>query len=68
MINSERTDLDNLAYAKFEERHRIIGMLKSILINFPKQFHSRKRHRIATDICNLLYKEIEDRFGLFWAE
>ncbi len=65
MTHSEHSEINTLAYAKFEERHRIMATLKSILITFPEQFHSRKRYRIATDICNLLYKEIEDRFGLF---
>jgi len=65
MTQHEELEINELAYAKFEERHRIIALLRSILIKFPEQFHSRKRHRIATDISNLLYKEIEDRFGLF---
>lgn len=65
MTHSELSEINTLAYAKFEERHRIMSHLKSILVTFPEQFHSRKRHRIATEICNLLYKEIEDRFGLF---
>lgn len=57
-------EINKLAYARFEERARITSVLKAIIVKFPEQFHSRKRHRIATEICNLLYKEIEDRFGL----
>ena len=58
-------ELNEIAYAQFEERNRIMLIMKSILLKFPEQFQSRKRHRIATDISNLLYKEIEDKFGLF---
>lgn len=65
LINFDnQPDFNELAYARFEERNRIMANLKSILIKFPEQFHSRKRHRIATEISNLLYKEIEDKFGL----
>lgn len=64
-FNDSDLSIDDIAYIRFEERNRIISNMKSILKNFPEQFHSRKRHRIATDICSLLYKEIEDRFGLF---
>lgn len=65
LINFDnQPDLNELAYARFEERNRIIAIMKSILIKFPEQFQSRKRHRIATEISNLLYKEIEDKFGL----
>lgn len=63
--NDNNLSIDDIAYIRFEERNRIISTMKSILKNFPEQFHSRKRYRIATDICNLLYKEIGDRFGLF---
>lgn len=51
--------INDIAYIRFEERNRIISNMKSILKNFPEQFHSRKRYRIATDICNLLKKEIK---------
>lgn len=56
---------NELAYARFEERKRVTSVIKSILIQFPEQFSSRKRHRIATEVCNILYKEIEDKFDLF---
>lgn len=66
LINFDnQPDFNELAYARFEERNRIMAIMKSILIKYPDKFQSRKRHRIATDICNLLYKEIEDKFGLF---
>lgn len=66
LINfNKHPDFNELAYARFEERNRIMAIMKSILIKFPEQFQSRKRHRIATEISNLLYKEIEDKFGLF---
>ncbi len=65
MNHDNNLSFDDIAYVRFEERNRIISTMKSILKNFPEQFHSRKRYKIATDICNLLYKEIEDRFGLF---
>lgn len=55
---------NEIAFARFEERKRIVLIVKSILIKFPDQFTSRKRHRIATEVCNTLYKEIEDKFGL----
>jgi hypothetical protein len=65
LINFDKhPELNEIAYARFEERTRIMSIMKSILLKFPEQFQSRKRHRIATDISNLLYKEIEDKFGL----
>lgn len=64
MYQENNSEINKLAYARFEERTRITSALKSILVKFPEQFPSRKRHRIATEICNLLYKEIDDRFGL----
>ena len=65
LINFDnQPDFNELAYARFEERNRIMLIIKSILINYPDKFQSRKRHRIATEISNLLYKEIEDKFGL----
>jgi len=65
MNTDNNLNFSDVAYIRFQERNRIISNMKSILKNFPEQFPSRKRYRIATDICNLLYKEIEDRFGLF---
>ena len=66
LINFDKQpDFNELAYARFEERNRIMLIMKSILLKFPEQFQSRKRHRIANDISNILYKEIEDKFGLF---
>lgn len=58
-------DLNEIAYARYQERKRIISLAKSILVKFPKQFSNRKRNRIATQVCDILYKEIEDTFSLF---
>lgn len=62
-VNQEK-NFNETAFARFEERMRIIRVVKEILVKFPEQFPSRKRYRIAKEVCNILYKEIDDKFGM----
>lgn len=65
LIFKDHADYGEIAYAKYEERKRLIKIAHILIENFPKQFvgHS-KRHKAAVEVCNKLYKEIDGTFRL----
>lgn len=64
IIFDNNPDFGEIAHAKYEERKRIISIAHSIISKFPEQFSSRRKNKIATEVCSILYKEIEDKFSL----
>lgn len=65
IIFDNHSDFGEIAHAKYEERKRILSIAYSIISKFPEQFSSRRKNKVATEVCNFLYKEIEDKFSLF---
>lgn len=56
--------IEEIAFAKFQERKRLLLIINSILKDFPNHCTSRKRHKIAIQLCNKLYEEVTNQFGL----
>ena len=64
IIFDNNPEFGEIAHAKYEERKRIISLAHLIISKFPEQFSSRRKNKIATEVCSILYKEIEEKFNL----
>lgn len=64
IYTNDISNMNEIAFARFEERRRVASFVKSIIVKFPEQFSSRRKQKIANDVCNILYKELEDIFRL----
>lgn len=64
IIFADHPDFGEIAHARYMERRRLISFAYSIISKFPEQFtSSKKKYKIATEICNKFYKEIYDKFN-----
>lgn len=64
IVFRDHPDFGEIAYAKYQERKRIISMVNSVISKFPEQFLSKKKNNIATLVCKKLFEEVNDKFNL----